>query len=51
LVLGEQNELWSVQKLTAELQAPDRFESCVVANGASAVACVVAGKARLFLRQ
>jgi hypothetical protein len=50
LVLGSQNELWNVQKLGGELAAPDKFEHCVVANSASAVACVVGGRARLFLK-
>lgn len=50
LIAGEVRELWTVSALGGELASPERFENCVVANGASAVACVVGGRARLFLK-
>jgi hypothetical protein len=39
-----------VSGLGADLAAPEKYEHCVIANSATAVACVVAGKARLFPR-
>lgn len=49
LLTGDRRELWQVDKLAAHASAV-KFTDCVVANGASAVACVDAGRAIVFAR-
>jgi len=49
LLTGDRKELWQVDKLGAHNSAA-KFTDCVVANGASAVACVDGGRAILFSR-